>query len=221
MLEALALRAFGIECLFSAHMHSYLFPHMLDLMRYFFGDPAEVTATAIDDQALRPPVSAGPSGRPWRFGEGVEMLYHPSIAATATFRFVDPDMPNKDFLATLSASSFVPLEENFWSFALYGTRGSLAIDRATRANLNGTPSLGPLAAEIAALPPCSYAESFSLSVAAFAGAVVNNRPAPVTGEDGLAALRLDAAMVESIRTARPVPLTARQNGPRIPRIRTD
>ena len=201
--QAIAAGDFGSPCLFSAHMHAYLFPHLLDLMRSFFGDPVEVTATALDYQALRPPVSTGPSGRPWTFGEGVEMLYHPSIATTATFRFASPN-----FLATMSASALVPLEENFWSFALYGTRGSLAIDRATRANLNGTASLGALAAKIAALPPCSYAESFFLSVAAFAEAVANNRPAPVTGEDGLAALRLDAAMVESIRAGRAVPLSA-------------
>jgi predicted dehydrogenase len=205
--EAIAAGDFGEPALFSAHMHAYLFPHLLDLLRYFFGDPAEVTATIVDDQELRPPVSTGPSGRPWKFGDGIEMLYHPSIAATATFRFADPDLPNKDFLATLSASSFVPLEDNFWSFALYGTRGALAIDRATRGNLNGSPSLGPLAAEIASLPHCSYAESFFLSVSAFAEAVRDSRPAPVTGEDGLAALQLDAAMVESMRAGSTVRFT--------------
>jgi len=190
----------GAPALFTAHMHAYLFPHLLDLMRYFFGDPAEVTAAMVDDQSARPPVSTGPSGRPWEFGKGVEMLYHPSMAASATFRFRNPD-----FLATMSASAFVSLEENFWSFALYGTRGSLAIDRATRANLNGAASLGPLANEIAALPPCSYPESFDRSVAGFAEAILNGRPAPVTGGDGLAVLRLDAAMVEAMQTGRAVP----------------
>jgi predicted dehydrogenase len=204
--EAVARGDFGAPALFSAHMHAYLFPHWLDLLRYLFGDPVEVAATLVDDQVARPPVSTGPSGRPWKFGEGIEMLYHPSIAATATFRFSNPD-----FLATMSASALVPLEDNFWSFALYGTRGALAIERATRANLNGTPSLGPLAAEIAALPPCSYAESFFLSVSAFAEAVRDSRPAPVTGEDGLAALRLDAAMVESIRTGNAVRFKPKTN----------
>ncbi len=208
--EAITAGDFGAPTLFAAHMHAYLFPHWLDLLLYLFGSPAEVAATFIDDQSLRPPVSSGPTGRPWKFGEGIEMLYHPSIAVTATFRFRNPD-----FLATMSASAFVPLEDNFWSFALYGTRGALAIDRATRANLNGTPPLtstNPIAAQIAAFPPCSYAESFSLSVDAFAEAVLHARPTPVsglaiaTGNDGLAALRLDAAMVESIRTARPIQL---------------
>jgi predicted dehydrogenase len=198
----------GAPALFAAHMHAYLFPHWLDLLRFLFGDPVEVTATLIDDQAARPPVSTGPSGRPWVYP--AEMLYHPSIAATATFRFRDPD-----FLATMSASAFVPLEDNFWSFALYGTRGAISIDRATRANLNGAASLGAVANKIAELAPCSYAESFSLSVDAFAEAVLNHRPAPVsglaiaTGNDGLAALRLDAAMVESIRTTRPVPFASK------------
>lgn len=198
----------GTPALFAAHMHAYLFPHWLDLLRFLFGDPVEVTATLIDDQAARPPVSTGPSGRPWVYP--AEMLYHPSIAATATFRFRDPD-----FLATMSASAFVPLEDNFWSFALYGTRGAISIDRATRANLNGAASLGAVANKIAELAPCSYAESFSLSVDAFAEAVLNHRPAPVsglaiaTGNDGLAALRLDAAMVESIRTTRPVPFASK------------
>ena len=68
--EEIRRGSFGAPALFAAHMHAYLFPHLLDLLRYFFGDPVEVTATALDDQALRPPVSTGPSGRPWKFGEG-------------------------------------------------------------------------------------------------------------------------------------------------------
>jgi predicted dehydrogenase len=55
------------------------------------------------------------------------------------------------------------------------------------------------------LPPCSYPESFDRSVAGFAEAILNGRPAPVTGGDGLAVLRLDAAMVEAMQTGRAVP----------------
>jgi predicted dehydrogenase len=206
--EALLAGQFGAPALFAAHCHAYLFPHLIDLLRCFFGDPVQVSASLVDDQSLRPPVSTGPSGRPWIYPEidPAPMLYHPSIAASATFRFANPRLSPHDFLATLSASALVPLEDNFWSFALYGAAGSLLIDRATRANLNGTPSLGPLAPQIAALPPCSYPESFFLSVSAFADALLHNRPVPVTAEDGLAALRLDAALTQSARTARPIPL---------------
>jgi predicted dehydrogenase len=189
--EELARGSFGAPALFTATMHAYLWPHLLDLLRFFFGDPVEVTAALVDDQALRPPVSTA-SGRPWLYP--AEMLYHPSIAASATFRFTNPD-----FLATLSASALVPLEQHFWSFALFGTQQSLTIDRATRANLIGTPSLGPLADHLKTLPPSSYPESFDLSVHSFVEAILHNRPAPVTGEDGLAVMRLDAAIVQSLQ----------------------
>jgi predicted dehydrogenase len=197
--EELERGGFGAPALFSANMHAYLWPHLLDLLRFFFGDPAEVTGAMVDDQALRPAVSAA-SGRPWIFTEGSEMLCHPSIAVAATFRFRNPD-----FVATMSGSAFVPLERHFWSFALYGRDEAVKIDGATRANLNGVASLGAvnlgqIAERIAALPACSYAESFELSVGGFVESVRLGRPVPVTGEDGLAEMRLDAAVVEAIRT---------------------
>jgi len=199
--EELERGGFGVPALFSAHMHAFLWPHLLDLLRYFFGDPVEAMGAMVDDQALRPPVSTGPSGRPWEFSAeaGSEMLYHPSVAVSASFRFRDPD-----FVATMSGSALVPLEKNFWSFALYGTEDAVVVNGATRANLNGTASLGAIAERIAGLPACSYAESFVLSVGGFVESVRQGRPAPVTGEDGLAAMRLDAAVVEAVRMGRVV-----------------
>jgi predicted dehydrogenase len=190
--EELERDGFGRVGLFTAHMHAYLWPHMLDLMRYWFGDPEQVTAAMVDDQALRPPVSGGPRGRPWEYGRDAqtELLYHPSVAVAATFRY-------KDFVATMSGSALVPLEENFWSFAIYGSEDALVVDRATRANLNGTASLGHIAERIRGLPVCSYEESFELSVAGFAEAIAQGREVPVTGEDGLQQMRLDAAIVEA------------------------
>ena len=205
---------FGRPGLFSAHMHAYLWPHLLDLLRYFFGDPVEVTAALVDDQALRPPVSGGPRGRAWEYqpqraklagdpnygGEfQSELLYHPSVAVAATFRFRDPE-----FIATMSGSALIPLEQNFWSFALYGSEDALVVDRATRANLNGAASLGKLAERIAELKACSYEESFALSVGSFVDSLTQGRTAPVTGEDGLAEMRLDAVIVEAARTGRSV-----------------
>jgi predicted dehydrogenase len=66
--EELERGGFGRVGLFTAQCHAYLWPHMLDLMRYWFGDPVEVTAAMVDEQELRPPVSAGPRGRAWEFG---------------------------------------------------------------------------------------------------------------------------------------------------------
>ena len=200
--EELRRGGFGRPALFTAQMHAYLWPHLLDLMRFFFGDPVEVTAAMVDEQALRPPVSAGPQGRPWEYAADSEMLYQPSMAVGAQFRYAQPD-----FLVSMSGSALVPLEQNFWSFALYGTEDAVCVERATRANLNGEARLGRLAERIAAMPECSYAESFALSVGKFVEAVRAGRPAPVTGEDGLAVMRLDAAMVQAARSGRAVKLS--------------
>jgi predicted dehydrogenase len=181
-------------------MHSYLWSHLLDLLRFFFGDPVEVTAAIVDDQALRPPTSAN-AGLPWVYP--AEMLYHPSIGASASFRFRNPD-----FIATLSASALVPLRDCLWSLALFGTLGALTVDRATLENLGGTPGIGLLSERLRALPPCSYPQSFDLSVSEFVAAVQQGRPALVTAEDGLAAMRLDAAVVEAARSGRSVALGA-------------
>ena len=51
----------------------------------------EVTAAMVDDQALQSPPKFpwGPRGTAWAFGEDVEMLYHPSVAVAATFKYAD------------------------------------------------------------------------------------------------------------------------------------
>jgi predicted dehydrogenase len=200
--EELERGGFGRVGLFTAQCHAYLWPHLLDLMRYWFGDPVEVTAAMVDEQGLRPPVSAGPRGRAWEFGGDAqgELMYQPSVGVAAAFRY-------GDFVATMSGSALVPLERNFWSYALYGTGDALVVDRAVRANLNGSAGLGKIAERIAGLQACSYEESFGLSVGGFVAAVLAGREAPVSGEDGLAAMRLDAAIVEAVRTGRTVRIT--------------
>jgi len=191
---------FGEPALFTANMHSYLWAHLLDLLRFFFGDPLEVCAAMVDDQKRRPPATAN-SGRPWMHAS--EMIYHPSVALSASFRFANPD-----FIATLSGSAIIPYAQNFWSFALFGTKSALAVNEATSDNLGGTPSLGPIAELLKALPHFSYPQSFDRAVRGWVEALREGRPAPVTGEDGLAAMRLDAAILESAKSGRTVRLTA-------------
>jgi predicted dehydrogenase len=196
--EELLRGSFGEPALFTATVHSYLWAHTLDLLRYFFGDPAEVTAAIVDDQRQRPTATPH-AGRPWMYAS--DMLYHPSVAVSASFRYRNPD-----FIATVSGSALEPYDQHFWSFALFGTRSALAVNAATGANLGGTPSLGPLAERLKTVAPCSYPESFDRSVMAFVEALQQGRPAPVTGADGLAAMRLVAAVAESARTGRAVVL---------------
>jgi predicted dehydrogenase len=187
---------FGEPALFNADMHTYLWAHLIDLLRFFFGDPVEVTAAIVDDQARRP-LATPHAGRAWMYA--ADMIYHPSVAVSAAFRYRAPD-----FIATLSGSALVPYSQCFWSFALFGTQSALTCNAATGDNLAGTPGMGTLAKRISALKPCSYPESFGLSVMAFMEALHEGRPAPVTGEDGLAAMRLEAAVAESARLGRVV-----------------
>ncbi len=194
----LARGAFGEPALFTACVHSYLWAHMIDLMRFFFGDPAEVTAAIVDEQSKRPIATAN-AGVQWM--HAAEMIYHPSVAVSASFRYRKPD-----FVATLSGSAFVPYAQNFWSFGIFGTRGALTVTAATRENLGGMPALGPIADRLRAMKPISYPESFDLSVKAYVEAMQQGGPPPVTGEDGLAAMRLDAAIVTSARTGGSVAL---------------
>jgi predicted dehydrogenase len=191
--------SFGEPALFTADTHAYLWAHMIDLLRFFFGDPVEVTAAIVDDQKRRP-IATPHAGRAWMYA--ADMVYHPSVAVSAAFRFRNPD-----FIATLSGSALVPYAQCFWSFALYGSQSALTVHAATNANLGGTPGLGPLAQRLASLAPCSYPQSFDLSVMAFVEALQQGRPAPVTGADGLAAMRLEAAVAESARTGRAVVLS--------------
>jgi predicted dehydrogenase len=196
--EALLGGEFGEPALFTAHMHSYLWAHMIDLMRYYFGDPVEVTAAMVDDQNRRPRVTTN-SATPWMHADA--MLYHPSVAVSASFRFRQPD-----FVATLSGSASVPIDDYYWSFALFGSAGALTVNGARRDDLGGVPRLGALAPRLAALPAFSYPESFDRSIAKFVDALHRGKRAPVSGEDGLAAMRLDAAVVESALNRRSVVL---------------
>jgi predicted dehydrogenase len=200
--EELIRGSFGDPALFTATVHSYLWAHFIDLLRFFFGDPVEVTAAIVDDQGQRPQATPH-AGRAWMYA--ADMLYHPSVAASASFRYRNPD-----FIATLSGSALVPFPEHFWSFAIHGSRGALAVNTATNENLGGAASLGPLAERLEALAPCSYPQSFDRSVKAFVEALHEGRPVPVSGEDGLAAMRLEAAVAESARTARTVALGAQR-----------
>jgi predicted dehydrogenase len=194
---------FGEPALFTATAHSYLWAHMLDLLRFFFGDPAEVTAAIVDDPRQRPQATPH-AGRAWMYA--ADMLYHPSVAASASFRFRDPK-----FVATLSGSARVPYEQQFWSFSLLGSQGALTVTEATGKNLGGTPSLGPIAERLKTMAPCSYPQSFDLSVMAFVQALQQGKAAPVSGADGLAAMRLETAIAESARTGRSVTLSAQSN----------
>jgi predicted dehydrogenase len=196
--EELDCGHFGTPALFALNAHAYLYPHLLDLVRYFFGEPAQVQGTIVDEPALRPVLSRA-SGRPWDFSG--EILYHPSVAVVASLQYRSPD-----FVATLASTALFDMTNHWWSFSLFGRGGMITVDHAFKESLGGIASGGPLAARLNALPPCSYADTFDHSIMGFVRAIRENRAPPVTGEDGLAVMQLDAAIVRSAQTASAVAL---------------
>ena len=193
--EELARGTLGPLALFAANTPAYLYPHMLDLIRFFFGDPLDVQATIVDEQALRPPLSTAPSSGYWENSE--EMLYHPTVAAAATLRF-----PGADGVATIASTAFIgPWVKTFWSFALYGRLDMVAVDHAEPGNLTTVAPLGGLAERLRAMPPGTLQESFDRSIADFVGAVTERRPPLATAEDALASMRLDARIVTAAHSA--------------------
>ena len=148
---------------------------------------------SVDDQAPRPQVSTA-SGRPWGYigaGRGACSTICP--LRVAVFRFLSPDFAQPDFLATMSASALVPLEQHFWSLASSEAIRRLQPRPATRANLIGTPGPGHQRHRGTHRARCcaySYPESFDDSVASSSSRrFVRSARRPVPGEDGLAVMR--------------------------------
>lgn len=177
--DHLAAGTLGAPVLLVAQTHAYLWHHMLDLMRFFFGQPVAIRATLIDDHATRLP--------PWQHQD--EMLYQPSTVATAIFQFAT------GALATVAATSHVPMTDHWMSFAIYGQQAMVSLNHAREDNLIGTIGPGPLAEELRSLPTCSWQESMVQSVVAFVSALHEGHPPSSTGGDGLAMMRLEAAVV--------------------------
>lgn len=168
-----------------AHTHAYLWHHTLDLLRFFLGDPTSVQAVSVEDEELRK--------RTYHWSDHERLLYVPSAAASAIFCFASGTV------ATISASAWVPFPEHWLSFSIYAPEGSVHIDHALPTGLVGAVGPGPLEAELKALAPFTIEDSFQASVQAFVEAVWAGRVPAASGEDGLAVMRMEAAVARAAR----------------------
>ncbi|MEO1017679.1 MAG: Gfo/Idh/MocA family oxidoreductase [Pseudomonadota bacterium] len=190
--SALVDGLFGEPKLFIAHTHSYLWPHLLDTVRYLFGDPLYVQACSFDEPMLRPRLS-GSDERSWLDRDTI--VYHPSACTSATLAY-----PDRNFQVILAASSVVPMADHWWSFTLYGREAFVKVDNATRDRLNGERVQGLLADNIRSLGNFSYEDTFSASIKAFVKSLAEGAPLPVAGEDGLKTMLLDRAVATAAAT---------------------
>jgi predicted dehydrogenase len=173
----------GPARLLVAHTHAFLWHHVLDLIRFLLGDFVRVQASILEDTELRK--------RTYHWKNHEELLYIPSDHVTATFEFPSGGV------ASVSASAWIPFAEQWFSLSVYCRDGAAHINHAVAENLAGLGGPGRMNRALAAFPPFTVADSFKASIASFVEAVKERRPPPASGEDGLAAMRMEEAVVRA------------------------
>jgi predicted dehydrogenase len=182
--EAVAGGELGEVTLLDADVHAYGWHHALDLLVFLLGVPDAVEATVRDDPAVRE----------FHWEDADELLYIPTDAVAATFRY--DDGPTASVTATLHTD----LGEHLIDLSVYGRDGEVRIDGTTPADSTGDVRPGPLADRLRAVESVTLEAAFARSVAAFADARRRGEAPPTTGVDGLRAMLLEDAVVRAGRT---------------------
>ena len=193
--------ALGQPVLAQISAHAFCYHHALDLVRFLFGEVAEVTAWVDDVQSRR--------AFPWSTPE--EFLYVPSVSVAAVLR------SRAGATVSLCASRLRSLDDSLLDVEVLGTAGRRALRglpvrdarprrvEAWPADPAAAARLGQAAADG---PAFSLSDAFRTSIAAFVDALVGGRPVPTDGRDGLAALLIDQAVVQAHRFGTVVRLSA-------------
>lgn len=172
----------GDPHLASVDVHAFGWHHALDLLRFFFGEPESVRAQLDHD----------PTVHPERF-RMEDVLYVPTHAASAILEF------SGGTLATVSSSVHTDLGDHLIDLAVYGDEGRLRLTGMTPADSTGEVAPGPLADDLRNCERITLDEAFERSVGAFVEAIRNGERPPTTGEDGLAVMEIEHAVLESAR----------------------
>jgi predicted dehydrogenase len=171
----------GRARLITCNAHAFGWHHSIDILRYLTGsDPLSVSARLIEKEEER--------GYPWDYAG--EMLYIPSRAATAAWTFPD------DVQAVLSST-----RGDLKDFVIHDITVVTDRARATIADMTTSNISGRLEVFGVVVPPehprCSLADAFHLSIRAVVESLQSGVPPPTSGWDGLAAMMMEAAVVES------------------------
>ena len=190
----------GELCILRFYCHSWVWHHVLDLASYLGGEITSVFALVRQD-----PVHL--DLRPWRrFADG--LVYLPGVCGMAMFETAQG-------VATSVTSSqlWSPYDCLFNLDAVF-RRGTISLS-GVRLNdavgiLSGDKDHLDLSSDLSPSDgPADFSITFLRSIQAFTRAYRNGQPPPVSGQDGLQAMKIERAVVQSAASGQKVSLPPR------------
>lgn len=174
----------GKPVLMNAFVHSYCMHHTLDLCRFLLGEVVEVTAMFHEDRKTLL--------YPWY--EQDEILYVPTTNEGVCLRFAN------GALAVVSATLHRDLDI-MMDIHLVGTEARVSLTKMSMANILGQvemfPKIGDDDLTFPEVTERDFAAGFGWSVRAFVEALRAGLEPPTSGEDGIAMMKLEMAIVQS------------------------
>ena len=174
----------GKPVLMNAFVHSYCMHHTLDLCRYLLGEVVEVTAMFHEDRKTLL--------YPWY--EQDEILYAPTTNEGVCLRFANGS------LAVVSATLHRGLDI-MMDIHLVGTEARASLTKMSMENMLGEMETFPtFENEDLTFPDVTerdFMKSFGWSIKAFVESLRAGLEPPTSGEDGVAMIKLEMAIVQS------------------------
>jgi len=178
----------GELCILRFFCHSWVWHHALDLAGYLGGKITSVFAVSRQDSAHNDP-------RPWRhFAD--ELLYLPGVCAMAMLE------TDQGVATSLASSDLWNPHSCLFNLDAVFRRGTLSLSGVRMNDAAGILSSDKPSLDLdCGLPPSDGQSNFSItfqrSIQAFAEAYRSGQAPPVSGEDGLQAMRIERAVARS------------------------
>jgi len=185
----------GEIALLNAYAHAFCFHHAIDLLRWLGESCGPVAAVSGQYAATADPKYHFQVQCP-------DFVYVPSRGAALTMRFAG------DALGNVTASRFEDLRVNMLRVDVVGDRGRLTADGITTDDIMGRLVRTPGRQEMAYYDgeERGFNVAFERSIRAFVEMVQGVSTPAATGQDGLAVLEIERALVISQAEGRMVPL---------------
>jgi predicted dehydrogenase/sugar phosphate isomerase/epimerase len=187
----------GELCILRFFCHSWVWHHSLDLAGYLGGNITSVFAFSRQDSAHNDP-------RPWRRFAG-ELLYLPGVCGMAmleTGQGVATSVTSSDLWNPYSCLFNLDAVFRRGTISLSGIRmnDAVGILSSDKADLDLASDLSPSDG------PTDFSITFQRSIQAFTQAYRNGQSPPVSGQDGLQAMKIERAVVQSAASGQKVSL---------------